>query len=88
MLSLSVDLNHTGVYLAPVFENNLPFRLADLKFAGYTKADVFLSLERRLSERVAAVLFAGADNLFNQKYFESGFRAPGVIGRAGVNFRF
>ena len=63
VLSLSVDLNHTGVYLAPVFENNLPFRLADLKFAGYTKADVFLSLERRLSERVAAVLFAGADNL-------------------------
>jgi len=71
-----------------VFANNFPFRMAELKFAGYTKADVFLSLEKRLSDRVAAVLFGGADNLFDQRYFESGFRAPGIVGRAGVNFRF
>ena len=28
-LLFSFDLNHTGSYLAPVFENNFPFRLAE-----------------------------------------------------------
>jgi len=85
---LSVDLNRTGAYIAPVFENDFPFRTAELTFPGYTKADLFGSYEHRLSEQVLMTLFVGADNLFNAKYFENGFRAPGIIGRAGVNFRF
>ncbi|HEY6119133.1 MAG TPA: TonB-dependent receptor, partial [Pyrinomonadaceae bacterium] len=86
--TLSLDLNRTGSYISPVFENNFPFRMAELKFDGYTKADVFLSFERHLSERVTCVFFGGADNFFNQEYFENGFRAPGIVGRAGANFRF
>lgn len=85
---IDFDLNRTGAYLAPVFENNFPFRMAELTFPGYTKADLFGSYERRLSERQAITLFAGADNLFAAKYFENGFRAPGFMLRGGVNFRF
>jgi outer membrane receptor protein involved in Fe transport len=77
-----------GAYVAPVFENDFPFRTAELTFPGYTKADLFGSYERRLSEQVVMTLFGGADNLFNAKYFENGFRAPGIVGRGGVNFRF
>lgn len=85
---VSLDLNRTGAYIAPVFENDFPFRTAELTFPGYTRADLFGSYERRLSEQLVMTLFAGADNLFNAKYFENGFRAPGIVGRGGVNFRF
>lgn len=85
---LSFDLNRTGAYLAPVFENDFPFRTAELTFPGYTKADLFGSYERALNERVVMTFFAGADNLFAAKYFENGFRAPGITGRGGINFRF
>jgi len=84
----NLELNHTGSYIAPVFENNLPFRMAELRFSGYTKADGFASYERRLSERVTATFFGGAENLFNRKYFENGFRAPGITARGGVKFKF
>src|SRR6266436_221087 len=84
----SFDLNRTGANIAPVFENDFPFRTAELTFPGYTKADLFGSYEHRLSERVVMTLFGGADNLFSAKYFENGFRAPEIMGRAGVTLRF
>lgn len=85
---VSFDLNHTGSYIAPIFENNFPFRQATLTFKGYTKADAHLSYERALSDGVVLVLFGGADNIFDQTYYENGFRAPGVVGRGGASFRF
>jgi iron complex outermembrane receptor protein len=85
---ISFDLNRTGSYLAPVFENDFPFRQANLSFKGYTKADAFLTYERSLSDRVVLVLFGGAENIFDQNYFENGFRAPGAAGRGGASFRF
>jgi vitamin B12 transporter len=86
--ALNFDLNRTSSYIAPVFENDFPFRVAELTFAAYTKADVFGSYERRMSERLTATLFAGAENIFNRTYFENGFRAPGIVGRAGIKLRF
>jgi outer membrane receptor protein involved in Fe transport len=80
-------VNRTGAYLAPVFENNFPFRMAELTFPGYTKADLFASYERNLSERATITFFGGADNLFDSKYFENGFRAPGIVVRGGLTFR-
>lgn len=85
---LSFDLNRTGGYIAPIFENNFPFGQAVLAFRGYTKADTHLTYERALSDGVVLVLFGGADNIFNREYFENGFRAPGVVGRGGASFRF
>jgi iron complex outermembrane receptor protein len=81
---LSFDLNHTGSYLAPIFENDFPFRTAELTFPGYTKADLFVSYKRQTSEHVTLTFFGGADNLFDVKYFENGFRAPGFMARGGV----
>jgi iron complex outermembrane receptor protein len=84
----SFDLNRTGAYLQPIFENDFPFRTAELTFPGYTKADLFGSYERRLSEKVTATFFAGVENLFDARYFENGFRAPGILARGGASFRF
>jgi iron complex outermembrane receptor protein len=81
---VSFDLNHTGSHLAPIFENDFPFRTAELTFPGYTKADLFASYERRASERVTLTFFGGADNLFDVSYFETGFRNPGIVARGGL----
>ncbi len=86
--ALNLDLNRTGSYIAPVFESGFPFRQAEFTFSGYTKADLFGSYERRLAERVTVVVFGGADNFLNRRYFENGFRAPGIVGRGGVNLKF
>jgi iron complex outermembrane receptor protein len=87
-LLFSFDLNRTGSYLAPVFENNFPFRMAELTFSGYTKGDLFVSYERQQTEHVTLVLFGGVDNVFNQTYYENGFLAPKALGRGGVRVRF
>ncbi len=84
---INFDLNRTGGYIAPVFESNFPFRMAELTFAGYTKADLFGSYERNISERISMTVFGGADNLFRQRYYENGFLAPGFVARGGINFR-
>jgi outer membrane receptor protein involved in Fe transport len=62
--------------------------MAELKFAGYTKGDLFASYERRQTEKVTIVLFGGVENIFNQTYYENGFVAPGAIGRGGVKVKF
>jgi iron complex outermembrane receptor protein len=84
----NVDVNRTGSYIAPVFENNFPFRMAELRFDGYTKADAFASYERRAGERWTWVLFGGVENLFDRKYYENGFVAPGAVGRGGIKVKF
>ena len=87
-LVFHLDLNRTGSYIAPVFENNFPFRMAELRFSGYSKADLFGSYEQHFGDDVSTVFFAGVENIFNRTYFENGFRAPGAQGRAGVKLRF
>lgn len=87
-LLFSFDVNRTGSYIAPVFENSFPFRMTELRFSGYTKADVFASYEMRRSERVVVLLFGGVENLFDREYYENGFLAPGVVGRGGITVRF
>jgi outer membrane receptor protein involved in Fe transport len=39
-------------------------------------------------EKLQLRLFGYVDNLFDQEYFESGFRTPGRTGRAGASFIF
>lgn len=75
----SFDLNHTGEYLGPIFP-------LDFTFSGFTKADLFGSYRRAINDDVRMTFFAGADNIFNQTYYENGFRAPGITARGGVTF--
>lgn len=86
--SFNFDLNRTGAFVAPIFENDFPFRTAELTFGGYTKGDLFGSYERQLSEGRIMVLFVGADNILNQRYYENGFLAPGIVGRGGIRVKF
>lgn len=69
--AFNFDLNRTGAYVAPIFENDFPFRTAEPTSSGYTKADLCGSYERRVAEGRTMVLFVGADNIFNQRYYKN-----------------
>lgn len=78
---VNFDLTATSDYLAPVFP--LVYR-----FKGLIKADLGASYEVPLTERRRLRLFGYVDNLFNRDNFESGFRTPGRIARAGASLSF
>ena len=81
------NLQITGAYLAPLFDNttfaNRPYR-----FDGMRLAELGGSYRLPLGEHRALRFFAKAANVFNQSYFESGYRTAGVTGRGGLQFEF
>jgi outer membrane receptor protein involved in Fe transport len=58
------------------------------RFKGPVRGQLGLSYRRPLSEFRAIRFYAKADNLFNQTYFENGFRTPGTTVFGGMQFEF
>jgi vitamin B12 transporter len=90
-LNLNFDLSVISEYDSPVFtppEFFLGFASPLFRFDGHAKADLTGSYTFRLSENRSLELFGKASNLFDEKYFEDGFRAPGITGTGGLKFRF
>lgn len=81
------DLGASSDYLAPIFDSNT-FRSRAYRFRGLARADLGGSYTIPLKESRSLRLFGYVDNLFNQEYFESGFRTPGRVGRAGASLSF
>jgi iron complex outermembrane receptor protein len=71
----------TGEYIASIYPGAF-------RFPGASRAQAMLSYRRPLGEGRALRFYGKADNLFNQTYFQSGFRMPGVTGTAGTQFEF
>jgi len=85
---INFDLAASSNYLAPIF-NPVTFASRGFRFPGMLKADLGGSYTLPLSSENRSVRFFGyVDNLFDREYFESGFRTPGIIGRAGAAFVF
>lgn len=58
------------------------------RFGGPSRAQAALSYRRPLRERSALRLYFKSDNLFDQTYFENGFRTPGITFTSGTQFEF
>jgi vitamin B12 transporter len=58
------------------------------RFNGPARGQLGLSYRRPLSEFRAIRFYVKADNLFNQTYFENGFRTPGTTMFGGTQFEF
>ena len=71
----------TGEYIASIYPGAF-------RFPGASRAQAMVSYRRPLSEFRALRFYAKGDNLFNQTYFQSGFRTPGVTGTVGTQFEF
>lgn len=89
--NVNFDLNTISDYDNPVFsppEFFNGFAGPIVTFDGYTKADLKVSYTFKLGENTSLELFGKGSNLFDEKYFEDGFRAPGATGTGGLRFRF
>ncbi|HEX8560246.1 MAG TPA: TonB-dependent receptor [Pyrinomonadaceae bacterium] len=86
-VAVNFDFVASGDYLAPVFDART-FVSRAYRFDGIRKGDVTASYTFPVSETRRLRLFGKVENLFDQNYYESGFRTPGVNGRAGAALHF
>ncbi|MFQ5789520.1 MAG: TonB-dependent receptor domain-containing protein [Acidobacteriota bacterium] len=86
-LSVTFDLTVSDDYLAPVFDAGT-FTSRSYRFDGIAKADLGVQYWLPLSKRRVLRIFAKVDNLFDDTYFESGFRTPGQTALGGVALEF
>ncbi|PYT00532.1 MAG: hypothetical protein DMF63_08180 [Acidobacteria bacterium] len=85
---VSMDLLATSSYLAPVF-STATFGQYIYRFDGNGRADLTAGYTFPLrSDGMNLRLFGTVENLFDNKYFENGFRTIGVNGRVGLAFSF
>jgi vitamin B12 transporter len=78
-------LSAADSYLAQVYSS---FSSGAFQFPGYKRGDLGISYRFPLKESRSLRLFAKAENIFDQTYYESGFPTPGVTARGGVQFEF
>ena len=74
-------------YLAPLFDP-VTFVSRAYRFPGLHGAELSGNYRLPLGERRALRFFARGRNLFNQGYFESGYRTPMITGTGGLDFEF
>ena len=84
---INFDLTTSSNYLAPIFDPN-SFASLPYRFSGIGKADLGASYRLPFSDFKALRIYGKVDNLFNQQYYESGFRTPGAVGIGGIQFEF
>ncbi|MFN6963876.1 MAG: TonB-dependent receptor plug domain-containing protein [Pyrinomonadaceae bacterium] len=84
----SFDFTGTSDYLAPIFSGS-NFQTYVYRFRGQRRGDLtagynFTMRRDKLNLRV----FGTVENVFDDEYYENGFRTPGRNGRIGVSFGF
>jgi iron complex outermembrane receptor protein len=85
---VNFDFTGSSDYLGSVFDP-VTFASRGYRFGGLVKADLGGSYTLPLGGESRSLRFFGyLDNVFDHEYFESGFRTPGRIGRAGAAFVF
>ena len=85
---VNFDFLATSSYLAPIFSNSV-FTSYLYRFQGNRKGDVtggYTFGFRR--EKMTLRLYGTVENVFNQEYYENGFRTAKATARAGLSFGF
>ncbi|MBV9926567.1 MAG: TonB-dependent receptor [Acidobacteria bacterium] len=86
-VAVNFDLVASSDYLAPIFDPST-FTNRAFRFEGIRKGDLTAGYTFPLSESRRLRLFGKIENVFDQDYYENGFRTPGVHGRAGASLSF
>lgn len=85
---VTFDLLATSTYLATVFSSST-FSQYTYRFDGNLRGDLTAGYRFPLrGERLTLRVFGTIENMFDNEYFENGFRTPGMNGRVGVSFGF
>jgi hypothetical protein len=85
---ISSDLLATSSYLAPVFSTT-NFNQYTYRFEGNRRVDLTAGYTFPIKQdRFDLRLFGTIENVFDNDYFENGFRTVGRNGRVGLSFGF
>lgn len=85
---VNADFLGTSSYLAPIFSNT-SFNSYVYRFDGNRRLDLTAGYTFTFdSAKYNVRLFGTIENLFDNEYFENGFRTPGRTARVGVSFGF
>ncbi|HUR98873.1 MAG TPA: TonB-dependent receptor, partial [Pyrinomonadaceae bacterium] len=85
---VTMDFLASNSYLAPVFSSST-FGQYTYRFEGNRRADLTAGYTFPIrGEKYNLRLFGTIENLFDDEYFENGFRTVGINGRVGVSFNF
>jgi vitamin B12 transporter len=86
---VNFDLLPTSSYLAPVFSNGpVNFNTYVFRFKGNRKGDLTGGYTFGLKNDKSLRVYATVENVFNQEYYENGFRTAKATGRVGTTFVF
>lgn len=87
-LWVNFDFLAASNYLAPIFSNST-FRTYVYRFDGNRRADLTTGYTIPFrAEKLKLRIFGTLENLFDNEYYENGFRTAGINGRIGVSFGF
>ncbi len=87
-LTLNFDFLATSNYLAPIFSSE-SFSTVTYRFNGNRRGDLTGRYTiPAFNEKVKFVVFGTVENIFDNEYFENGFRTAGISGRAGIGLNF
>lgn len=85
---VNFDLLVASSYLAPIFSNST-FTTYLYRFSGNRRGDLTGGYTFRLKrQRYGLRVFGTIENVFDNEYYENGFRTAGVNGRVGLAFSF
>lgn len=86
---VNFDLLATSDYLAPMFSSSFPYGSYVYRFDGNRRGDLTGGYTFKLGKEAYNLrVFGTIENVFDQDYYENGFKTAGVNGRVGVNFSF
>ncbi|HSR49272.1 MAG TPA: TonB-dependent receptor [Acidobacteriota bacterium] len=84
-LELNFHLYATSSYLHRFFVDT---GNRDFRFDGRRRADLGANYRVWVNDHRKVRLYVQVENLFDQAYFETGFRTPGLTARAGVAYEY
>lgn len=84
---VNADVLLASEYLGSIFSNST-YASYVYRFQGNRRVDLTAGYTFDLAERYSLRLYGTIENLFDNRYFENGFRTPGRNSRIGLNFSF
>ena len=85
---VNFDFLSTSSYLAPIF-SSVTFNSYLFRFQGNRRGDLTAGYNFGWNQdKLNLRLFGTIENVFNDRYFENGFKTPRANGRIGVSFGF
>ena len=87
---VNFDFLATSTYLAPIFDtNSFTFRTYIYRFDGNRKGDLTAGYTFGFQkEKMTLRVYGTIENVFDQEYYENGFRTAGATGRVGMSLGF